>query len=169
MWYKFFPERMGESAFYQFGHYEYGKKVGLWYKFSRDGELISKENYWNNVLDGEANYYEHGKLVATGKFVGYNPSLDRDTFYVEDPITGEMFLRSHANERGALKQGLWRFYNAETGHLWKEEEYEKDELVTRKIFKYSATDSARFESRKKNLPHNKAGLKKTTPYQSLTH
>jgi hypothetical protein len=147
--------RMGEPGFTEFGNYDHGIKSGAWYKLDGEGELQAMETFKNNVKDGEAKYFESGRLVAIGQYRGLNPARERDTFMVEDPITGAQSLRSITTERGTMRHGLWRFYDASTGRLVREEEYQVDELVFHKEFPMSREDSLYFQKREASMPHNK--------------
>ncbi|RYE25801.1 MAG: hypothetical protein EOP51_02740 [Sphingobacteriales bacterium] len=148
------PERMGEEPFTEVGSYDHGNKYGAWYKLDEQGELLANETFRNNVLDGEAKYFERGFLVATGNYRGLNPAHEMDTFMVENPITGEQSLKSIPTERRTVRHGLWRFYDAGTGRLLREEDYQVDEMIYQKEFPMSKEDSAYYKKRIAKLPHN---------------
>lgn len=154
MWVSSQGERMGEEPYTEFGNYDHGSKLGPWYKLDEDGELLAMETYKNDVKDGEAKYFERGHLIATGQYRGLNPARERDTFMVEDPITGAQSLRSISTERGTMRHGKWRFYNASTGRLEKEEEYQVDEMIYHKDFPMSKEDSVYYQKREAAMPHN---------------
>ncbi len=154
IWYNTQPERMGEEAFSEFGNYINDRKTGLWYHMNNSGEIKAIEQYRNNVLDGEVKYFENGKLTCTGHYLGLNPDQAYDTIYVEHPVTGIEKLTVIPTERGTLRHGLWRYYDVRTGRLIREEDYQVDELVFRKEFALSNTDSAYYAERDKHLPHN---------------
>ena len=132
---------LGEYAYYQFGHYDHGRKTGIWYKVDANGDMMAAEQYKNNALDGEVKYYEEGKLYCVGHYRGLNPDNEFDTIYVEHPITGEMIKRIVSTDRGTLRHGMWRYYDPETGKLLREEEYQVDDLIYRKNFNNASADS----------------------------
>ena len=155
MWVTGQPERMGEEGYTEVGSYDHGNKYGSWYKLDDQGELLATETFRNNVLDGEAKYFEGGFLVATGNYRGLNPNRAVDTFMVENPVTGEQTLRSISTDRRTVKHGLWRFYDAQTGRLLREEDYQVDELVYQKEFPISKEDSLYYVKRNEKMPHSK--------------
>ena len=154
MWVLQQGERMGEAGFTEFGNFDHGIKMGPWYKLDGEGELQAMETFRNGVKDGEAKYFESGHLVAVGEYRGLNPERERDTFMVEDPITGLQSLRSVATERGSVRHGTWKIYDAATGRLVREEEWQVDELVFQKTFPMSKEDSLYFKKREGAMPHN---------------
>ncbi len=157
MWAIVQPERMGEESFTEVGSYDHGVKYGSWYKLDEQGELLAMETFRNNVLDGEAKYFERGYLVATGNYRGLNPNRAVDTFMVENPVTGEQSLRSISTDRRTVRHGVWRFYDPETGRLLREEDYQVDELVYHKEFPMSKEDSLYYQKRVDKMPHKKSG------------
>ena len=170
MWLIQQPERMGEDAYAEFGNYIAGQKFGVWYRMTPLEEIIAIEHYNRNVLDGEVQYYEQGRLVCIGHYLGLNPDQDYDTIFVTDPITQNEKMVRIATDRGTLKHGTWRYYDAATGRLAKEEEWSADELVDRKEFTISQFDSAYYQRRLKLMPHNQKHIYKPPPgKRSLTH
>jgi hypothetical protein len=143
-----------EGACSEFGRYDHGRKMGVWYKVNREGELIAAENYRNGALDGESKYYDEGKLICIGHYRGMNPDNLYDTIIVTDPVTGAEELRQVNTDRGSQKHGTWKYFDDETGRLIKEEEYQVDVLIYRKDYPMSAADSARYAERNAKLPHN---------------
>lgn len=156
MWYIYQPERMGEDAYSEFGSYDHGIKMGVWYKANNEGDLVAIEGFKNNVLNGEVKYFEKGRLYCIGHYRGLNPAHEFDTVAVIDPVTGVETLRSIPSERGALRHGIWRFYDPVTGRLQREEEYQVDELIFRKEFLLTKEDSLYYKEREKLLPHNQS-------------
>ncbi|HLO72107.1 MAG TPA: hypothetical protein VK167_14605 [Flavipsychrobacter sp.] len=155
MWVLSAPPRMGEPGFTEFGLYDHGHKAGIWYKMDGAGQLTSSETFRNNVLDGEAKYYENGRLTCIGYYRGLNPQYPFDTFYVTDPETHKEIRRIIPTERSSLKHGTWRFYDADNGRLMREEDYQIDELVYHKDYPYTKEDSLKYAKRATQLPHNK--------------
>lgn len=154
MWYTIAPARMGEDAYAEFGNYVHGSKWGKWYKFDEDGNLQAEENYKNNVLDGEVKYFEGGRLLAIGHYLGLNPAHKFDTVLVVQPVTGAESYVPIPTTRGALRHGNWKFYDPETGRLIREAEYQVDEVIGEKEFGLTASDSTYFKAREVAMPHN---------------
>jgi hypothetical protein len=147
--------RMGEPAHSEFGTYSHGRKFGQWYRMNADGEVVAMEHFRNNTLDGEVKYFEEGRLTAVGNYRGLNQDRTTDTIMVEHPLTGEQSLVAVSTERGSLRHGKWRFYDAESGRLIKEEEYQVDNLISSRDFTMSHQDSLYYYHRAAKLPHNK--------------
>lgn len=154
LWVLSHGERMGEPGYTEVGTYDNGIKTGAWYKLAGEDGLQAMETFKNDVRDGEAKYFENGRMVAVGQYRGLNPKRERDTFLVEDPITGAQSLRSVATERGSVRHGTWKFYDPATGRLVREEEWQVDELVFHKEFPMTKDDSLYFKKREAVMPHN---------------
>jgi len=155
MWYSSEAARRGEDAYVEFGNYYHGRRAGLWYKLDEEDQLIAIENYKNNAKDGEAKYYDKGKLICVGHFRGLNPDHSYDTIMVVDPETGYDVPRVISSDRGSLKHGKWIYYDADNGRIVKEEEYQIDNLIFSKEYPLSRADSLFYANRNKNLPHVK--------------
>lgn len=154
LWYFSEGGMRGEPSTNTFGNYDHGEKTGTWYVSSDRGDMISIENFRHNVRDGEAQYFENGRLTALGHFRGLNPNVPMDTFMLTDVITGEEKLMITPTERGSVRHGTWRFYDELSGRLIKEEQYQMDQLISSHEFRFSAGDSAYYEQRNRSLPHN---------------
>jgi antitoxin component YwqK of YwqJK toxin-antitoxin module len=153
-WVVQYPARMGEDAYAEWGNYEHGIKYGTWYKFDGDAQVTAIEHFRNGVLDGEVKYFERGTLVCVGNYRGLNPRYEFDTIFVNDPVTNEEFKRIIPTDRGQVKQGLWRFYDAQTGRLEREVDYQLDEVLARQDFAIAAVDSSWYQRRIQAMPHN---------------
>jgi hypothetical protein len=155
MWLVANPARMGEPSQTEFGNYEQGNKTGLWYKLDGEGQLLAIETFKNNVLDGEAKYYENGRVNCIGYYRGLNPAHAFDTVFVTDPATHNEITRIIPTERGTMKHGTWRFYDVDNGRLTREEDYQVDEMVFARDFPYSKADSAAMLKKEQKMPHSK--------------
>lgn len=155
-WMLTFPARMGDYGYTEFGVYSRGRKYGQWYRMSMLGDLKAVETYRNNVLDGEVKYFENGHLAIVGHYRGLNPDNKYDTIDVVDPTTGLFKPVVIPTDRGTLRHGLWRYYDAETGRLMKEEDYQVDELIYEHTYPPPVMDSTAFKGRMRTMPHNKA-------------
>lgn len=158
-WWIKMPEHMGEPAYSQIGNYDHGRKIGTWYKIDDLGDMMAVENYKNNVLDGEAKYYEQGKLTCIGHYRGLNPAYEYDTVMIKDPETDREFLKAIPTDKGTLRHGMWRYYDVMTGRLVREEEYQVDDLIYSKDFAAAPRDSTYYKQRTEMLMHPKASDK----------
>ncbi|RQO31427.1 hypothetical protein DBR32_05555 [Taibaiella sp. KBW10] len=129
MWFYNVPGQFGDPAYMEFGAYKDDQKTGLWYKLSKEQQLIAIENYKQNVLNGQAQYFENGKLYCIGNYRGIYSKYAYDTFLVTNPITLIDTLVATPSEQGYTKHGNWRYYNPVTGHLVREAEYQVDILL----------------------------------------
>ena len=162
--------KMGEPAFYEFGHYDIGRKTGLWYKVDAEESLLAIEHFNNDVLNGEVRYFDHGLLLCIGHYRGLNTDKLYDTFLVVDPVTDTLVQRVIPSDHGSLKHGEWKYYNEETGKLAKEEEYQIDELVYSKEFpsakvKDNPDEALNEEKPKRKLRFKKPSLKELSIYK----
>lgn len=165
IWYFSKAARMGELGTVEFGNYDHGFRNGIWYKMDKNTEdLISTETYKKGILNGEVKYFDMGKLYCVGSYLALNPSQKYDTIVVTDPVTQDESYRVLSNESGAVRHGMWRYYDPDTGHLMKEEEYVADELVYKKDYETAANaDSSKMKNYEKSLPHSKKGAYKPPP------
>lgn len=155
MWYVQQIARMGEPAFVEWGSYEHGRKSGVWYQTDAEGEIKSVERFRNDVKDGDAQYFESGRLIAAGPYRGLNPAREYDTVVVTNAVTGEEKPVQVRTDRGSLRHGLWRFYDEQTGRLVREVEFQVDEIIYQRSFLLTKDDSVYYEQRIKRLPHVK--------------
>ena len=134
MWFYDHPSRFGDPAYYEFGSYNNDLKSGLWYKLSKERQLIAVENFKNNELDGPAQYYEDGKLSVLGNYRGIFTPYAFDSFMVQDPLTFQDSLVVVPAEKGFTKHGNWRYYDPNSGHLVVEREYQVDIIIKESKF-----------------------------------
>jgi len=146
----------GEPAYTAFGDYRDDEKEGLWYRLNSEGQLVSIQRFHSGLLNGTSQYFEKGKLVCSGNYKSLNPNQKLDSFWVTNPITMYDTLIIVPTWKGSVKNGLWRYYDPETGQLTSEETYQYDMLIDKKDFHYtSKRDSLRIMEQIHNLPHNK--------------
>lgn len=146
------PARMGEEAYSEWGSYDHGIRTGVWYKFDGEGEVSAIERYRLGMLDGEAKYFERGRLVCVGHYRGLNPGYAYDTIYVADPVTDVEHKVIVSTDRGTVKHGLWQYYDETTGRLIREIDYQIDEVLARQDFSIAAADSAWYRKRESMTP-----------------
>lgn len=154
------PARMGEEAYSEWGTFDHGIRTGVWYRFDGEGEVTAIQRYKLGMLDGEAKYFERGRLVCVGHYRGLNPGRAYDTIYVVDPVTDQEYKRVVSTDLGSVKHGTWQYYDEATGRLVRELEYQVDEVVARQDFAIAAIDSAYYKRREAAMPHNQKHLYK---------
>jgi hypothetical protein len=136
LWYFSKPARMGEPSTLEFGNYSSGKRNGIWCKMEKYTEkFINIETYKDGMLNGEVKYFEDGKLYCIGNYLALNPQYKYDTFLIVDPVTQLERFKAVPTESGSIRHGYWRYYNTDSGYLYREEEYVGDDLVYSKNFK----------------------------------
>jgi len=156
LWFYEHDARMGEPHYYEYGSYIDDKKSGVWTKLDTDQRLMSTETYSRGQLNGISQYYEDGRLVCVGNYRGLYADGRYDSIWVTNPETLEDSLVAVPTELGYTKHGLWRYYDAGTGQLTREEEYQVDNLIREQEFShYTRSDSLAIRKRNDNLPHNK--------------
>jgi hypothetical protein len=148
------PARMGEDAYSEWGTFDHGTRTGTWYRFDGEGEITSIQHYRLGALDGEAKYFEHGRLICVGHYRGLNPGRAFDTIYVMDPVTQIESRRVIPADRGTVRHGLWQYYDENTGRLVREIDYVVDEVIWRQDFAMAPIDSAYYKRREAAMPHN---------------
>ena len=153
-WVNSFAPKKGELPYSEYGNYEHGLKYGTWTKLTKEGELISEENFKNNLLDGEARYYDYGKLYCEGTYLSKSSSQEKDTIVVTHPETLLESYKELPAYFGSFRQGEWHYYDPENGKLMRVEEYAEDELIYKRNFPNFYSDSIAFKNREALLPHN---------------
>jgi hypothetical protein len=160
MWVNTIPAKKGEKPFSEFGNYEHDLKYGTWYKLTKEGELIAIENFKNNLLEGDAKYYDQGKLYCEGSYMSKSSSQEKDTIVVTHPETLLESNKELPAYYGSFRQGEWRYYDTENGKTIRIEEYAEDELIYKRNLPNFFSDSVAFKKREAMLPHNL--MKKTS-------
>lgn len=144
----------GEPAYVTFGDYLDNKKQGAWYRLNAEGQLESVLNYQAGLLHGTSKFYEDGRLVTVGNFRSLDTSKKFDSVWVTDPITLLEIQVIVPTESGTVRHGMWRYYDAHSGQLIREEQYQIDELIARNDFTHESNrDSTMAPARR--LPHQK--------------
>ena len=169
LWFYKHDARMGEPLTYEYGQYIDDKKEGNWTTLDALQRLSAIENYHLGVLDGTSQYYESGRLVCIGNYRGLDQSKEYETIAVTDPDTYIDTMVTIRTDIGATKHGMWRYYDAITGQMTREQEYQIDYLIYEKTFRNTAAaDSVRnvkrvntYISDKKNYYKPPAGKNKS--------
>ncbi len=161
LWFYKHDARMGEPMYYEYGNFQDDKKTGVWTKLDGEQRLMATENYYKGVLNGTSQYYENGRLTCVGNYRGIYTENKYDSVWVTDPVTYIDTLVAVPADIGYTKHGVWRYYDARTGQLTREEEYQVDNLIRKEEYNhYSKTDSTAIKRRNANLPHNKKSFAK---------
>jgi antitoxin component YwqK of YwqJK toxin-antitoxin module len=160
LWFYKHEAAMGEPLTYEYGQYINNKKEGVWTTLDANQQLASTENYNKGVLNGTSQYYEQGRLICIGTYRGLDQDKKIDSVLVTNPDTYEDRLVGVPTDIGYTRHGLWRYYNAITGQLTKEEEYQVDDLVYRKEYHFaSQTDSLKMIERSNKFLSKKSYYK----------
>jgi hypothetical protein len=111
------------------GFYHLEKKDSLWYNYAPSGELISAENYKNDLLHGKAVYY-----YKEGQVLEHKLQVERKVNYQAGKLHGvyqAYFYNGKLKQEGTfekgLKQGIWTEYNS-AGQKVATMKYDKDLL-----------------------------------------
>lgn len=141
-----------EERVLSFGSYKNNKAEGLWIKTNRDGMPISQENFKNDLLDGEATYYEGGHLICVGHYLALRSTVEYDTVWVENPETNQLRPVRIKSSRGSVRHGYWTYYQPGTKQLFRVQEYQADSLIYSKEYR-EAADSLQIIKKMKTWPH----------------
>jgi hypothetical protein len=144
--------RYGEVGFMEYGNYFNNMKVGEWKTYHLNGELVCEEFFKSGNKDGEARYFENGKLYCIGHYLALKSKQLYDTILVEDPMTSIEKPVVIKTEVGSVKHGSWEYFNPNNLKLLRKIEYQADEIVFENEMNTQA-DSSFNAIRKKVLPH----------------
>lgn len=145
---------MDEPGTMELGEYEMGVRNGKWKTYSLHGDLEAEEFYKKGLKDGEARYYEEGRLICVGNYLALNAKQKYDTVMVENPLTNESRPVRIRTDVGSVRHGSWTFYDARTSEINRVVEYEVDEVVYDKSFTHvSKEDSLYILAKMKTFPH----------------
>ena len=122
----------GEPGYEEEGFYKDNRKEGEWRLFSLSGDLVGVENYRWGFKDGVCKYYSmHGDLRLEQGWKALNPDKLYDTIDVEDPDKFNSYRQVVIkNEGAAIRHGVWKYYDPETGTLQRTETYVLGKLET---------------------------------------
>lgn len=131
-WVHRYETMRGEPGYEEEGFYKDNRKEGEWRLFSLSGDLVGVENYKWGLKDGLCKYYSmHGDLRLEQAWKALNPDKIYDTIDVEDPDKFNSFRQVVIkNEGAAIKHGVWKYYDPETGSLMRSETYVLGKLET---------------------------------------
>lgn len=124
-WVNHFDELRGEPGYEEEGLYKNGRKEGTWRLYSLQGDLIGVEFYkWGNK-DGVCQYFGiNGTLLREESWRALNPDKAYDTLTVEDVDHLDKYKTVIVKNDGvAIKDGVWKFYDPQTGMVARTETY----------------------------------------------
>jgi len=124
-WVNHFDEVRGEPGYEEEGLYKNGRKEGTWRLYSLQGDLIGAEFYkWGNK-DGVCQYFGiNGTLLREESWRALNPDKAYDTLTVEDIDHLDKYKTVIVKNDGvAIKDGVWKFYDPQTGMVARTETY----------------------------------------------
>lgn len=113
----------GNAGYDEEGYYFDGMKDGIWYMYSRMGDLIAIENYRWGMKDSINRYFNITVgLIREESWKAVNPSDPWVEIDVEDVLNPGTFVKTRMKMEGkSYKHGTWRLYDPQTGALAKTE------------------------------------------------
>lgn len=167
LWYIKKDASHGEDSYTEFGNFVDNRKQGIWYKLDDLGQLKAIETYREGQLNGNAQYYQNGKLTTIGNYRSLEQSNQFDSIWTTDPVSGYDTLIVIPSEYGYVKHGLWRHYDPITGQLLSEELYQVDNLIHKTEYHSTSKNDSIYISKKiEALPHNQAPKRKKSERKS---
>lgn len=172
-WVNHVEELRGEPGFEEQGVYKDNRKEGAWKVFSLQGDLIGLEFYkWGNK-NGVCQYFGiNGTLLREESWVALNPDKQYDTLVIEDIDHLDKYKTIIVkNEGAALKDGVWKYYDAFTGAVTKTETYEVGKLEKSSAGQRALPDSTQAVAKPKEVLEfeKKAGKKKVKVQDGSVH
>lgn len=152
-WRIYHEGRYGNDPYYELGEFSANKKNGTWKEYSKNGLLLQQVNYFNGYKNGEAKFYDQGRLVCIGNYKALRTDVAYDTIQVEDPITNEYTEKVVPTSLGSVRHGFWVYYKPPFNEIKRIEEWQVDDLVYEKDY-VSKTDSLYIQKRLESYPHN---------------
>ncbi|MBS1731009.1 MAG: hypothetical protein JSS67_09580 [Bacteroidetes bacterium] len=119
----------GEPGYQEIGFYKDNRKTGEWQTYSLIGDPVSIVHYRWGYKDGQAVYYNLNGVIREESWKAIDPKNPYDTVDVPDLNSDTVFRRIIKVESSTIKQGVWKYYDPQTGRLIKTEEYVLDQLV----------------------------------------
>ena len=115
----------GEPGYEEEGWFEKDRKEGEWRLFSLMGDLVGIEYYRWGLKDSVCRYFTRdGALRLEQSWRALNPDKEYDTLEIEDPDKFDTYRTVIIkNEGAAIKHGVWKYYDPETGRVLRSELY----------------------------------------------
>ncbi len=153
-WLIFNEGKYGEPSLYEYGSFNNNVKTGKWNVYDNDGRVVSEENFKSGIKDGEARYYEKGKIYCIGNYLALRSKYEYDTVMVENPTTNILRPVVIKADVGSVRHGLWTYYEPSTSNIEKVIEYQVDEVIYERDYtKTNAVDSNYKEFKNNTMPH----------------
>ena len=124
-------ELRGEPGFEEEGIFKNDVKQGIWRRYNLMGDPIGFETYLHGGKDGPQQYYSPlGELLREESWRGYNPDAPFDTIAVYGTGSNEIIeYKIVKAQQYSVKHGIWKYYEAVTGRLFKTEEWDRNNIV----------------------------------------
>lgn len=158
-WVEHFEKLRGEPGYDEEGIYKDGKKEGLWRKFSLMGDILAMENYKFGGKNGRSQYFNLNGLVREESWKTVDPENPYDTIDVNDlKDDNKVYAQVIKVDAHTVKNGIWNYYDPQTGALLKSETYVLDQIYdpAKKVTVIDAgakgQDSTVTAKDKKNVP-----------------
>lgn len=118
-------EVRGEPGYEEEGYFQNDRKEGPWRRYSLMGDLIARENYKGGYRDGKQQYYtKMGDLLRDESWKSVDPAHPYDTIMVPDlDQPDRMIEKVIKHEAAEVKNGLWTYYDPNTGAVVKTERF----------------------------------------------
>ena len=124
-WVNHFDNIRGEPGYEEEGEYKDNRKEGNWRIYSLSGDLVGLEYYKWGLKDGICQYFvKSGALLKEESWRALNPDKLYDTVQIEDiDHLNQYKLVVLKNEGAAIKDGVWKYYDPETGVIIRTDTY----------------------------------------------
>lgn len=166
-WIESRPALRGEPGCEEEGIYKDGQREGYWRRYSLQGDLLAIENYDRGGKSGLQRYYNFlGSLEREENWRAYNPDAPYDTI----PVYGEgsndvLEFKVVKVETYSVKEGIWKYYDPETGRLIRTEEWDRNRLLTpmedhSRVGKYERKENVEKTPEMKEWERKNAGKKR---------
>jgi hypothetical protein len=134
----------GNPGYDEEGYYKDGLKEGVWYMYSKMGDLMATEYYKWGMKDSINLYYNiTAGLIREESWKAVNPSDPWVEVEVEDPLNPGTFNKVRVKLEGkSYKHGTWRLYDPQTGALVKTEVWYMNENEADRKKKQIATSGS---------------------------
>jgi len=132
-WVTHIDEVRGEPGYEEEGEYRNNRKEGGWRIYTLSGDLAGMEFYrWGNK-NGICQYFSNGNLVREESWRALNPDKQYDTLQIEDIDHINVYKTVIVKNEGvAIKDGVWKYYDTETGMIKRIQTFTLGKLETPK-------------------------------------
>lgn len=129
-WKLHYDTNRGEPGYEEEGWFEKDRKEGEWRLFTLMGDLVGIEYYKWGLKDSICRYFtKDGELRLEQSWRALNPDKQYDTLEIEDPDKFNTYRTVIVkNEGAAVKHGIWKYYEPETGRVIRSERFTLGQL-----------------------------------------